>query len=306
MEMKEMKYLIAIAEERSISKAAERLFMAQSSLSQYLGKMEAEVGSRLFIRTSTGVRLTEAGRLMVDFAYRSMSEYHSVRDQIQDVGELRKGRVLMGISTFRGSFLLPPVLNAFHMEYPDIHIEIIEKNSMVLEQLLQNGEMDLALLVMPVKTFRGDVEPLMRDEICLITRSGHPIMEKAKSTPKKSLSRIPRFIDIREAMEYEFLLSDYDTILGREARRIFMEHNLVPSAHNEKLTAFMAASMAAAGLGLAFTYYCSHRYYQNAEFLSLGEDGRFFELGLAMPPGRYHSKAALALKDVMFKVLGEA
>ena len=304
MEMKEMKYLIAIAEEKSISKAAERLFMAQSSLSQFLGSLEAEVGSKLFIRTSTGVRPTEAGRLMIDFSYKELSEYHSVRNQIQDIGELRKGRVLMGISTFRGSFLLPPVLNAFHMEYPEIHVEIVEKNSMALEQLLQNGELDLALLVMPVKSFKGDVEPLMRDEICLIMRTGHPVLNKAKTTPKDSLSRIPHFIDIRDTMEYEYLLSDYDTILGREARRIFMEHDLVPSSHNEKLTAFMASAMAASGLGLAFTYYCAHRYYPNAEFLSLGQDGRFFELGLAMPPGRYHSKAALALKDVMFQVLG--
>lgn len=303
MELKEFSYLIAIAEERSISRAAERLFMAQSSLSQYLSNLEAELGSRLFIRTSTGVRPTEAGRLMVEFSYRTLSEYHVARDQIQDLHELQKGRVLMGISTFRGSFLMPPVLNAFRMEYPGIHVEIIEENSMVLEQLLQNGDIDLALLVLPVKKLKGDTEPLMKDEICLITGAGHPVLEKAKATPPNSPSRIPRCIDIQDTMEYEFLLSDNDTILGREARRIFLDHNLIPITHNERLSAFMAAAMSAAGLGLAFTYYSSHRYYQNAEYLSLGADGRFLELGLAMPPGRYHSKAALALKDVMMRVL---
>ena len=53
------------------------------------------------------------------------------------------------------------------------------------------------------------------------------------------------------------------------------------------------------GLGLAFTYYSSRHYYRNAEYLSLGEDGSFLELGLAMMPGRYHSKAAVALKETM-------
>ena len=304
MEVRELNYLIAIAEEKSISRAAERLFMAQSSLSQFLSTMENELGSRLFVRTSTGVRLTEAGQLMVRYAYRTLSEYHSVRDQMQDLHEMKRGRVLMGISTFRGSFLMPSVLNAFRMEYPGIDVEIVEENSMALEQMLQNGDIDLGLLVLPTKKIKAEVTPLMRDEICLITRGDHPVMQRAHRTPEGSLSRIPQYIDIHDAMEYEFLLSDYDTILGREARRIFTDHDLVPKVHNEKLSAFFAAAMGAAGLGLAFTYYSSHHYYQNAEYLSLGDDGTFLELGLAMPPGRYHSKAALALQDVMLRVLG--
>ena len=305
MEVKELNYLIAIAEEKSISKAAERLFMAQSSLSQFLSTLETDVGSKLFIRTSTGVRPTEAGQMMVRYAYRTLSEYHSVRDQMQDLHDMKKGRVIMGISTFRGSFLMPSVLNAFRMEYPGIDVEIVEENSMALELMLQNGDIDLGLIVLPAKKLKGDVIPLMKDEICLITRSDHPVLEYAEDTPAGSMSQIPRCIDIRKTMEYEFLLSDYDTILGRESRRIFTEHDLTPKSHNEKLSAFFAAAMGAAGLGLAFTYYSSHHYYHNAEYLSLGEDGTFLELGLAMPPGRYHSKAALALRDVMIRVLGE-
>ena len=299
MEIKEMNYLIAIAEERSISGAAQRLFMAQSSLSQFLTGMEHELGCRLFVRTSTGVRPTEEGRLMIEYAYQMLSEYHRVRDRIQDVGELVQGRVIMGISTFRGSFLLPPVLNAFRLEYPKVEVKIIEENSMVLEQMLQNGELDLALIVLPAKTLRGEVEFLMRDEICLITREGHPVLQYAKPVPDGSLSQIPRCIDIRDAGQFEFLLSDMDTILGREARKIFRAHNMEPKAYNDKLSAFMAASMGAYGLGLAFTYYSSRHYYRNAEYLSLGEDGSFLELGLAMMPGRYHSKAAVALKETM-------
>lgn len=70
MEMKELDYFIAIAEEKSISKAAERLFMAQSSLSQFLSILENNVGSKLFIRTSRGVRLTQEGELMLSMHIR--------------------------------------------------------------------------------------------------------------------------------------------------------------------------------------------------------------------------------------------
>ena len=91
-------------------------------------------------------------------------------------------------------------------------------------------------------------------------------------------------------------------ILGCESRRIFREHDLVPKVHNEKLSAFFAAALGAAGLGLAFTYYCARRAYPEAEFLSLGEDG-IIELGICLPPGRYHSRAAIALRETMIDVL---
>lgn len=302
MEIKECNYLIAIAEEKSISGAAERLFMAQSSLSQYLSKLENELNCRLFVRMSSGVRPTEEGRLMLEYAYRTLSEYHHVRDQMQDVKDLVRGRVIMGISTFRGSFLLPPVLNAFHMEHPDIQVEIVEENSMALELMIQRGDLDLALVVMPTRTLSEDVEYLMKDEICLITNAGHPVMEHVKKSPKGE-SRIPLCVDIRDTAGYMYFLSGQDTILGREARKMFRAHHIQPLTSNEKLSAFMAASLGAAGLGLSFTYYSSRHYYQNAEFISLGEDGKYLELGLAMPPGSYHSKAALALKNTMMELL---
>ena len=260
MEVKELNYIIAIAEEKSISKASERLFMAQSSLSQFLMKLEEEIHSKLFVRTSTGVRPTEAGCLMIKYAYHVVSEYHRVRDEIQDVNNLNGGRVIMGISTFRGTFLMPPVLNAFNKKYPDIHVIIVEENSMALEQMLKNGTIDIALIILPAKELKHDIEIVMRDEICIITNREHPVLKFAKKSPVHSMSAIPKYIDLKDAAQFEFLLSDYDTILGRESRRIFREHNLIPKVYNEKLSAFLAASMGAAGLGLAFTYYCAKNY----------------------------------------------
>ena len=303
MELKELNYIIAIAEEKSISKAAERLFMAQSSLSQFLSTLESEINSKLFIRTSTGVRPTEAGRLIINFAYQELSEYHRVRDEIQDVNNLSGGRVIMGISTFRGTFLMPPVLKAFKKKYPDIKVIIVEANSMALEQMLKAGTIDLALIILPAKTLKHDIEILMRDEICIITDKKHPVLKFARPSPAHSKSNIPKYINLRDAIEFEFLLSDYDTILGRESRKIFCE--LIPKVYNEKLSAFFAASMGAAGLGLAFTYYCAKNYYSHAEFLSLGEEGTIINLGVSLAPGRYHSKATLALKKVLFETLGE-
>ena len=299
MEIKELNYLIAIAEEKSISKAAERLYMAQSSLSQFL--------QTLFVRTSRGVRPTEAGNIMVKYAYATLAEYHRTQDEIQDLQELKSGSVILGISGFRGSYLLPPVLNAFKLDYPGIRVQIVEKNSMALEQMLLSGEIDIALLVLPVSDSRIQPTFVMRDEICLISHENHPITKAARkfSSDSQTTSRIPCYVNLTDAIQYEFFLSDYDTILGREARRIFYKNGLQPITCNESLTALMAAALAAAGHGLAFTYYSSRHYFRDAHFLSLGSDGASAELAAALAPGRYHSKAALALQEVLLKVLSE-
>ncbi len=234
-----------------------------------------------------------------------MSEYHRVRDKIQDVNYLKSGRVILGISTFRGTFLLPPVLREFHKKYPGIHVNIVEENSMALEQKLKNGTIDLALIILPPKILKHDIEVLMRDEICIITTPQHPVMRYVQPSPAHSKSSIRKYVNLKDAVQFEFLLSDYDTILGRESRKLFREHDLMPKTYNEKLSAFMAASMGAAGLGLAFTYYCAQNYYSHAEFLSLGEEGTIIDLGVTLAPERYHSKAALALRNTMLKVLGK-
>ena len=146
MEFRELNYLITIAEERSISEAAEKLFMAQSSLSQSLQSMEAELGGKLFIRTSTGVRPTQAGEIMLERARKMLVDYRQVRDIIQDMEELKAGQVEFGISTFRGSYLLPGALRSFKRLYPQIHVEITEANSMALEQLLiEENSQELAV-----------------------------------------------------------------------------------------------------------------------------------------------------------------
>ncbi len=303
MNLKECNYFIAIAEEQSLSKAAERLYMAQSSVSQFLSTLEAELDTQLFIRTSKGVRITEAGKLLLDFSYKTLSSLHVMEEEMQDLSTLQRGRVIVGISSFRGSYLLPPVLNAFHLDYPQINIEFVEENSMELEQRLVKGDIDIALLVLPTTDSRIVSKFVMKDEICLITNATHPVMQHVHPNTDFSASQIPQCIDLRNAMEYEFVLSDYDTILGREARRLFSRIGQAPITCNEKLSALFASALGSYGQGLAFTYYSSRHYFRNATFISLGREAPSVNLGIALPPGRYHSKATLAFARVLEMVL---
>ena len=297
MEFRDLHYLLAIAQAKSISKAAQGLFMSQSSLSQALRLMEDELGGKLFTRTSTGVRPTQAGELMIQRAQKILGEYHQTQQMIQDMENLEAGRVDFGISTFRGGYLLPPALCRFCQRYPNIQVEIREENSMALEQLLIEGQLDLALIALPPVKLKDQVELLLQDEILLVVSHDHPVNALSRECVLDT-GEVRRYVEVEDTMAYEYILSDYDTI-GFLSRAAFSQRGLVPKVRNGNLTAPFAAAMARAGLGIAFTYRSCREDYPHTQYYSIGPEGVFLDLGLAFPPGNYRSRAALALADTL-------
>lgn len=301
MEIREFDYLIAIAEEGSISGAADRLFMAQSSLSQYLRKYESELGVKLFVRTSTGIRPTPTGEVMIRQARRLLSEYRQVKSEIRDIEELKTGKIELGISTFRGSFMLPKILIPFRNIYPGVQVEISESNSMNLEQKLMEGKLDMAIVALPLTKINTDISFLKHDEICIACHRDHPVMEHTKLNKKTD----KLYVDMKDAAKYEFILSDHDTILGSVARDEFARHNLVPKVCNGNLTAPFALKLAAAGYALAFTYDSCCEDSSDVRYLSIGQKGIYIKLGIAYPPDGYRSKATIELSKLFHMFLGQ-
>lgn len=97
MNLKELNYIVTIADEGSISRAAEKLYMAQSSLSQFLQLYEAELGAPLFMRTSRGVRPTASGSVFLNHARQILLQYHRAQSELWDIEELSGGRIELGI-----------------------------------------------------------------------------------------------------------------------------------------------------------------------------------------------------------------
>lgn len=302
MEIKELNYIVTIADEGSISRAAEKLYMAQSSLSQFLQIYEAELGTPIFMRTSRGVRPTAAGATFIAHARQILLHYRKAQSEVWDIEDLKGGRVEFGIATFRGTYLLPPVLKQFHERYPAIHVEIAEKDSITLEEMIQDGLLDLALIALPTVLLKDQVEPLMIDEILLVTTKDHPVMNYAHPMADGS----GRFwINLADTAEFEYILGPKETILGRVAREQFQNLGLKPFTRNTNFTAPFAAAMAREGIALAFTYESCIVESENAVYLRIGEEGIFLNLGLAYSPGEYRSKATTALASLFHETYGK-
>ena len=295
MQLKELTYIVTLADEKSITRAADKLYMAQSSLSEFLKQYESELGIELFVRTSRGIRPTAAGEVFIDNARSILTHYRLVQNELADMAQLKGGRVILGISSFRGEFMLPKILKKFYEKYPQVQVDIIEANSMALEDHLVRGSIDLAVVALPLTRVEHEVEFLKQDEIFLVANKNHPVMKYARKRNDSPYY----WVNLRDTSEYEYILSDYDTILGSISRRQFKKEGIRVISHNSNITAAMAVAMAREGLGLAFTYHSCATDYEDAVYLSIGEKGVFLDLALAHPYSTYQSKAALALAKVI-------
>lgn len=140
-----MKYVYAVYQEKSFSKAAEKLFISQPSLSANVKREEEIVGYPIFDRSTKPVSLTEPGARYIQAAERIMTVESEFAEFMNDWGHLRTGSLVLGGSSLYSSWVLPPLMGKFAEDYPQVHLELVESNTAKLETMLQNGEIDLVM-----------------------------------------------------------------------------------------------------------------------------------------------------------------
>src|SRR6185437_12477212 len=117
MELRQLQYALQIAAERNFSRAADKLHIAQPSLSQQLSKLEQELGLLLFRRTTNSVELTQAGQVFVDKAQEILDAVEQLKQEMDDMAQMRRGRLVVGTLPITGSHVLPLVLPVFGAQF---------------------------------------------------------------------------------------------------------------------------------------------------------------------------------------------
>jgi DNA-binding transcriptional LysR family regulator len=152
MQFQQLRYFVAVAETRHFTRAAEQVHVAQPSLSQQIRALERELGAELFSRARGNVSLTDAGEALLPLARRILADVETARYEVQELAQLRRGRVRLGATPSVCTGLLPDMLRAFHDLHPGIELLLEESGSHDLVRELARGALDLALVVMPLPT----------------------------------------------------------------------------------------------------------------------------------------------------------
>ena len=145
MNLKQARYIRTIAREGSVTAAAKHLYVSQPALSQMLKQVEGELGVALFDRSQSPFRLTYAGEKYLQAADAILAASERLEDQLQEIREENSGRLRLGISVQRAMQVLPLALPWFCVEFPHVALEVTERGSAHLEELVCRGEVDLAL-----------------------------------------------------------------------------------------------------------------------------------------------------------------
>ena len=178
-DLRQLRYFIALAEELNFTRAAHRLHMAQPPLSLAIRQLEQELGTDLLVRSTREVRLTQAGRALLEGARRTLTEFDLTITTTRRAarGELGSLRVAFGWSTRFDT--LPAIGKAFRDRCPDVDLLTEEMWNARMPQALRSGAIDIAISLCPEIASDLSQEPIRRERIVAVVATGHPLANEA-------------------------------------------------------------------------------------------------------------------------------
>jgi LysR family hydrogen peroxide-inducible transcriptional activator len=174
MEFHQLRYVCAIAEAGSFSRAAERCQVAQPSLSQQVLKLEEDLGAKLFDRLGRSVRLTEAGRAFLPHARSILSHMETARSSVADKWADVRGSVAVGVIPTIAPYLMPRYTKTFAKKYPEAKLRIVEETTPILVENLRDLSIDVAILALPLRHKDLEVFPLRTEPLFAVLPKDDP------------------------------------------------------------------------------------------------------------------------------------
>lgn len=228
MELRQLEYLIALADHGQFTRAARSVHVAQPSLSQQIAKLEREVGAKLVERGPKGITLTDAGEVLTVRARRALAELASAGDEIDSLVDLRRGRVSIGAMQTLGPIDLPQLLSEFHGSHPGIELAVREALSEDLGELLRTDQIDLAFLSITDRVYAGEdlvTLTMATERLVAVFPPGHRLAGR-KRVRMRELEE-ERFIAFRDGASLRHILIVAASAAGFEPRIAF-ESNEIP------------------------------------------------------------------------------
>lgn len=224
MELRQLRYLVALADEESFTRAAEREHIAQPALSQQIQKLEQELGIPLVERTTRRVSITDAGSLLVARARRVLTELESARQELDRVRGIQTGSVVVGAMNTMGPVDITLVLGRFHELHPHVELVVRESNSDELAEMLRVDALDLAFLSVTerVESHGLALHQILMEELVVVL----PLAHRLAGHEAIAMAELAReeFISYREGARLRELLDTAAAQTGFKPR-IVLESN---------------------------------------------------------------------------------
>jgi DNA-binding transcriptional LysR family regulator len=287
MELRQLEYFLAVAEEQHFTRAAQRVHIVQSGLSASVHALERELGTPLFVRTTRHVELTEEGRALVGEAREVLAAVERARDAVAGVRGLLRGRLSVGTIQALPVIDLPELLGRFRRLHPDVELRVRQAHAARLVEEVRNGRLDLAFVTHPVDLLHGVAHTRVAAErVLLVCPPGHPLAGR-KHVRLEELAD-ETFVEFQPGWATRIIVDEAFAALGI-ARRVACEVNDLPTLL-DLVVHRLGITIVPRVLVLGRTDLC---------FVALRDEIPLWEVSLITPPGGAAGAAARAFVEML-------
>jgi len=286
MEIHQLRYFVAVADEGSFSRAAAREHVAQPSLSQQIQKLEAEMDQRLFDRLPRSVVVTEAGKCLLEYARKILAEIADARRCVDELKREVVGRLAVGAIPTIAPYVLPALIGKFQHRYPKVTLEIVEDTTETLVRRLEDGELDIALVSTCSESPGLERHSLGEEALLILLPEEHPLAKKKK-------------IKWGDLKSQKFLLLHEMHCLSAQTHQFLDTHHIRPELAVRGAQLGTIARMVAAGMGVSLVpqMMIATEPVTGCVGLPFAPPVPMRELNLVRNPLRFQSKAAAVFQQ---------
>jgi LysR family cyn operon transcriptional activator len=206
MELRQLRYFLAVAEHASFTRAAEAVHVSQPSLSVQIAALEEEVGTPLFDRLGRQVILTEAGQVLREHATRIMRDLEAGVQAIHELNGAERGRLMVGALSTVNSYLIPPLVSQFRRRFPKVSLHVQARPSSEIVDDVLAARLDLGICLLPVTDPRLTCQRLFDETLCLVAPKGAALPSerlRMRELAKLPLVLMPADYCLRQMIEAE-------------------------------------------------------------------------------------------------------
>jgi DNA-binding transcriptional LysR family regulator len=290
MELRQLRYVDAVARHRHFTRAAADIGIAQPALSHQIRRLELELGVELFHRSRAGVRTTEAGELFLPHVRRALLAVDAGREELSALVGLRVGRVRLGAMQALGTLDLAAALAAFHSRNPGIEVTLSEESTLEMYDRLEDGRLDLALVALDIEPPAGiETEALTSEPVLLALPQAHALAERPSVRP-------------RQLRDQPFVMFRSGTGLRTTTERVARTAGFEPLIAFETGNLERMLALVAQGLGVALIPASSTGGRADIKCVRLAP-GLSRTVGLGWRAGQPLAPAARALRDALVEAV---
>ena len=215
MILRHIKYFLAVAEHQSFTRAAASLYVSQPALSQQIKQLEESLETILFDRSGRQIKLTHAGDVYARYARKALQDLEEGRRALHDVQNLSRGALRIAITPTFTSYLIGPLIKAFHNLYPNITLSVQEMSQEQMEKQLLDDEFDVGIAFAEVHSAEIETQTLLVETLALVVNKDHPLARH-------------QTIDLQTLSEQSLVLLSHEFVTRGQIEHYCRQHSIKP------------------------------------------------------------------------------